>query len=432
LKTIVNSNLNCREHDEIVDFRFDEETLKEFNDCFQKAELEERVKYLGLHQEFNGSELKLKSHYYVGYRWFSLDNEGYIHITPKSNNGNQADYLKMFLACLKDPIVSKHLDETYKIFFDEKWIKINDDSDEITPLIILQFLQIVKNISKKGLKKGHIKVTENLTSKIKGKILIHQTIKQNHFKNRLDKTVCNHQVFTIDCIENQILKTALMQCSRNLLGINNDDISKLLKFNLNSFELVGTKEVFESDFSKIKHSPFYKDYKEALRLARMIFKRFGFTLNSATKDQKYKIPPFYINMPELFERYVEVKLRQIYKDDLVAGYSQGNGYKTSLGELRPDFTVKNMKLIIDAKYKYWFINNGNDDRFKDDYQQLALYGRVKQIGKDIGLDDKEEATLLFVYPQENGKESVDAEYFESVRDFDYINKFGIVMPIKDI
>jgi len=416
LKAIVDST----EHTQI-DYtdNFNEDWFKKFNKLYD----EQNPKYLGLHQEYDIYEIKLKSHYYIGYRWFNEEANEYIHISPKLNNSKQADYLKMFLECLKNPIVSKHLNETYKIFYNEKWIEKKDSKDEITPLIILQFLQIVKNISTKGLKKGYIKVTENLTSKIKGKILINQTIKQNHFKNRLDKTVCNHQIYTIDCIENQILKTALLQCSRNLHGINNDDISKLIKLNLNSFDLVNSKEVFDSDFSKIKYSPFYKDYKEALKLAQMIFKRFGFNLNDIDNKEKHKIPPFYIDMPELFERYVEVKLREKYKGALVPGYGQKNGNSYNWG-LRPDFIVEGEQLIIDAKYKYWFEQNDKDSKFKDDYQQLALYGRVVEIRNDIEISKNEEAKILFVYPKIDGKESID-DNFKLEDNFNNIYKLGI-------
>jgi 5-methylcytosine-specific restriction endonuclease McrBC regulatory subunit McrC len=421
--------INSTEHTQIDD-KFDEEKIKEFNQLYDK----QNPKYLALHQEFDGYEVKLKSYYYIGYRWLDEENKEYIHISPKIHNGYQADYLKIFLICLKDPIVSKHLDETYKIFFNEKWIEPKSSkNDEITPLLILQFLQIVKNISTKGLKKGYVKVTENLTSKVKGKILINQTIKQNHFKNRVDKTVCNHQIFTVNCLENQILKTALLQCSRNLHGINNKEISKLLKLNLNSFELVNSKEVFNSDFAKIKHSPFFKEYKEALKLAQMIFKRFGFNLNSKNTNINHtKIPPFYINMPELFERYVEVKLREKYKDNLKAGYGMGKGCKISIGELRPDFVVKNKKLIIDAKYKYWFKQDDKNSNFKDDFQQLSLYGRVVKIRDDIGLKDSfEEAKILFIYPRIDGKESIDDD-FEIENDFTNIYKFGIKIPLQEV
>ena len=409
--------LNTQEHT-FIENEFEKEQLDKFNDSFKKDDFS----YLGIHQEFDGCELKLKSHYHIGYRW--IDEDSYIHVAPKNAKGGfQADYLKMFLTCLQDPVVSKHLDETYKIFFHEKWIDIGTNKDDITPFLILEFLDIVYKISKKGLKKGYVKVTQNLTSKIKGRILVDETIKQNSFKNRVDKTVCNHQIFTTNTIENQILKTALLQCSRNLYGIENESIAKLLKLNLNFFELVDKKNVVQTDFTTIRHSPFYKEYKKALHLAQMIFKRFGFSLSSSTKEQENKIPPFYINMPELFERYVEIELRKKYGENLQAGYGQksGNGY---IWGLRPDFLVKDKKLIIDAKYKYWF-EDTTDNKLKDDFQQLSLYGRVTKIREDIGLLDSEEAELLFIYPKKDGEDEMSFEKFNN------IYKMGIGLPYLD-
>ncbi|MDF1878111.1 hypothetical protein JHD46_00500 [Sulfurimonas sp. SAG-AH-194-C20] len=396
-----------------------------------KLSKEPNKKYLGLSKKYDygNDKICVKPYYYIGYRWFDEKKEECIRISPKkSKDGKQADYLKMFLTCLKDPIVSKKMNDCYGIKFNEKWIEIEENEDEITPLIILQFLKVVHNISKKGLKKGYTKITENLTSKIKGKILVNQTIKQNHFKNRLDKTICNHQIFTIDCIENQILKTALFQCSRNLQNINNDDITKLLKFNLNSFELVNTKEIFKSDFSKIKYSPFYKDYKEALILAQMIFKRFGFTLNSSKKDEKIKIPPFYIDMPKLFERYVEVKLREVYPEIL-----DGNTLDIDLKfKMRPDFLLASQNMIIDAKYKYWFYKNNINDDFKDDFQQLSLYGRESNIRQYINLgDSNREANILFIYPEKSAEEYVNNIYKNKVDGFNNIYKLGIKIPSKE-
>ncbi len=401
-----------------------------YSDELKKFTEKPNIDYLGLCKEYDYEQNKLvvRPNYYIGYRW--LDDNNYIHVSPKLYNETQADYLSMFLTCLKDPMVSKHLDETYEIFFNEKWIEIKDSkNDYITPFLILQFLQIVNKIAQKGLKKGYKKVTENLTSKVKGKILVNQTIKHNHFKNRLDKTVCNHQIFTIDCVENQILKTALLQCSRNLHGMKNEEITKLLKLNLNSFELVNSINISQSDFSKVQHSPFYKEYKQALQLAQMIFKRFGFSLNSNVNPTQNKIPPFYINMPELFERYVEVQLRKIYSNDLIPGYGMGNGYKTTVGELRPDFIVKSKKLIIDAKYKYWFENDSNK-YFKDDFQQLSLYGRVKEIRDSIEVNENEEATLLFIYPTTDDEKEFTESSFENENNFYNIKKFATNIPTK--
>ena len=413
--------IKSSEHSEI-NYNFAHKQIIEFNRLFNQDV--PNPKYLGIHQEFDQNELKLKSYYYVGYRWISETEDKYIYVSPKEYKKSKADYLKMLLECMKDTIVSKKLTDTYEIFFNEKWIEINDEQDEITPLLILHFLNVIKNITKKGLKKGYIKLTENISSKIKGKILINDTIRQNHTKNRIDKTICCHQVFTINCIENQIIKTALLQCSRNLLGINNKDISKLLKQNLNFFELVDKKEVFESDFSKIKHSPFFKEYKDALNLARMIFKRFGFSLNSSSLKYKHHIPPFYINMPELFERYVEVLLRK-YHPDLIDG---NRDIKFEMN-MRPDFLLPSKYMIIDAKYKYWYDSTHENDKFKDDYQQLSLYGRANKIRNKIQINKENEPTLVFIYPEINGKNEIKLDETIFEKEFNKIYRVGINIPL---
>jgi hypothetical protein len=377
--------INVKEHEK-VDYSFTEEQIKKLNNSFSN----EDPTFLGLHSEIDNYLPIIKSYYYIGYRW--LDENTYINISPKK----ETNFLQMFMECLEDEIVSKKLDKTYKIFFDEPWIELDDNIDNLNTFLVIHFLYLLKEITQKGLKKGYIKVTNNLTSKVKGKILINKTIKYNHFKNRLDKTMCNYQIFTINCIENQILKTALLQCSKYVNLLNDETITKLFKQNLNAFELVDTKEVFDSDFSKIKYSPFYKEYKEALNLAKMIFKKFGFSLKN-NNQLLNKIPPYYINMPELFERYVEVKLRQNN-----ISYIDGNEKSYTWG-MRPDFLLTDKKIILDAKYKFWYENSENID-FKDDYKQLALYGRDKKIRKDLEVDKNEIIKLIFIYPDYDGNE----------------------------
>ena len=420
------------EHEEIDEFNnleIDEKSkiVYRFNNACEE-------KYLCIKEQEFKENRSLKAGYFIGYRWFDT-NKTYLHIKPKIHNGKQADFLAMFKECLSHPIVSQKMDKAYKIFFDEPLIEIQDKKDEITPFLIIHFLQIVKTIEKKGLKKGYIKVTDNLTSKIKGKILVNQTIKQNHFRNRIDKTVCNYQIFTINCLENQILKTALMQCGRYLAGMADKNIIKILKQNITAFEQVDTKEVFDSDFSKIKHSPFYKEYKEALNLAKMIFKRFGFALNNNLSNISNKIPPYYINMPELFERYVELKLLQS-NYDVKDG---NNGGQMAQWSMRPDFLLPKEKIIADAKYKFWFdagkngLNNENSE-YKKDYMQLSLYGRDNIIRDILNINECEVVDLLFMYPIPNGnyKDKINIALAENSKKFHKIKQIGVNMPYQTI
>ncbi len=383
---------------------------------------------LGLYIQREDDKIKVKSSYFVGYTWL-IENKSFIRILPKQNKGKkQANYVAMFLECLNDTVVSKHLSETYKIFLNQPVININRKDDLLSPFLILHFIKVVEKIAKKGLKKGYIKEQKNLTSKIKGKILINQTINKNHLQNRLDRTYCVYKKYTINCLENQIIKTALIQSSKYLSIIKNDFIGNVIKRNLNAFMQVDTKEIFDCDFINIRHSPFYSEYKEALNLAKLIFKLFGYSMQSKILTDKLQIPPFYIDMPELFERYAEVKLRKYYKNELISGYSKTDKEVNSyIWGLRPDFIVKNQNTIIDAKYKYWF-EATNNDKFKDDYQQLALYSRIKSLKKDIG-NNVEEAQIIFIYPHSEGVDTIDNDKIDSDNNFN-INKIKLKIPFE--
>jgi 5-methylcytosine-specific restriction enzyme subunit McrC len=234
-------------------------------------------KCLGAHFQWNADRKiqEIKTHYFVGVCWLNK-NKSFICVSPKNS---KLHYLQLFLTCLSDPIVAKHFNKTYKIFFNEPLIEVEKSLKkiDITLLLIVHFLSVVKRISQKGLKKGYITVNENLTGKIKGKIKIQQNICKNLSLNRADRNVCQYQMHTQNCLENRLIKTAIQQVSRYLYRHivkhqNNEELFKLLKFNQFSFESISEIKVSLNDFKMINHSAFYAEYKDALRLAEMIFK----------------------------------------------------------------------------------------------------------------------------------------------------------------
>lgn len=75
---------------------------------------------------------------------------------------------------------------------------------------MVQFLNVLKSIVRKGLKKSYYKVQENLTNKVRGKVLVGTHIKQNIFKNRLTQNYCEYQVFGEDNPENKFLKKSFI------------------------------------------------------------------------------------------------------------------------------------------------------------------------------------------------------------------------------
>lgn len=156
--------------------------------------------------------------YYIGVDWLDEKNELAIYVEPKLNKDSplQTDYLNMLFSALKHREVAQHTEHLFEIKFDAPYIKIDQEQDLLTPLLVVQFLRIVKEIVRKGLKKSYYKVAQNLYGKVKGKILVAQTIKQNVLKNKALNTVCSYDEFGLNGLENRLLKKALVFIQRYL------------------------------------------------------------------------------------------------------------------------------------------------------------------------------------------------------------------------
>ena len=389
---------------------------------------------LGLNEHHRDEgRIKVQANYYAGFSWIDNSFTEFLFIQSKLE---KLDYLKIFSVCLSDPIVSKHLDKTYKINFDAPLIEIGSlkvDFD-ITILLIKHFLVLLKRISQKGLKKGYVKTSENLTGKVRGRINVNQTNRKNLSTSRQDKVWCDYQIYTTDCLENQLLKTALKQVSRYLydnIKVSDDkqNLFELLKYNQTAFDMVSVIEVFYADFKKIRHSAFYSEYKQALKVAEMIFRRLGFNNNIDARPTK--IPPFYIDMPELFERYVEVLLRRVMPDLLVGYDESGYSETKTIWKMRPDFIIPSLNAIVDAKYKEWHSKKSNVD-FKSDFQQLALYTRTNStLQKMECFGSIYKSKLIFIFPNPDCPNEIDLGKIETNKEADFYNiyKVGVSLPV---
>ena len=121
----------------------------------------------------------------------------------------------MFMECLNHAKISHEISKNrngepiYKIDSDQKAIPLPTSDFEITPLLIIHFIKVLEKIVKRGLKRDYIRIEENLSSKIKGKIMFSQYLKKNVMQGRNDRVYCRYQDYSVDCLENQILKKLL-------------------------------------------------------------------------------------------------------------------------------------------------------------------------------------------------------------------------------
>ena len=410
-----------------------------YNDVVQETDFTEIPKPILFLQnekavcfEVNIHSRKIQTNYYIGVDWI-IERKKAIYIEPKLNNNSthQTDYLKMLFSALKHTDVAKHTDNLFEIKWDKTPIEIEQHQDLLTPLLVVQYLRLVKEIVRKGLKKSYYKVENNLYGKVKGKVLVSQTIKQNLVKNKPLHTYCSYDEFGFNGLENRLLKKALVFIQRYLPNIKNLQSEKYIDEIFNyinpAFEFV-SEEVNLHDIKHTKTNAFYKEYEEAIQLAKLILKRFGYNVSNTQKNT-IKTPPFWIDMSKLFELYVLGLLKDAYGTRILYGKNEAK-----LTYCLPDYliTKEGEKCIADAKYKSLYNKDGKYDI--DNVRQLSGYARDKEVFNKLGMDENQIIDCILIYPfplekrdlkefKINLTESVDIGTFIKLK------KIGVPIPI---
>lgn len=353
----------------------------------------------------------------------------------------EVDYLRMLLDVMSNEITAKEVSEVLKIYWQEEKIEILQKEDQLTPFLVVQFLQLLKTIVRKGLKKSYYKVQKNLSGKIKGKILISVDLKQNQFKNRLTSTYCEYQVFGVDNLENRFLKKVFLFClsyvqnhKESVFKSNFAEIQHILQYCQPAFEQVGD-ELPNLRTLKVKTNAFFVEYKEAFKIGKYILNQFSFNI-SQIGEEKVKSYPFWIDMPILFELYFYSKLLKANPDKKKQIRYQFSTYGNKL-----DFLIANKEapLIIDTKYKPHY----NKGRIHQDIRQVSGYARLKKIREAVGKTDDSLINCLIVYPliSEEEEASFDLELIKeqlyppdppssiAIKAYEGVYKLGIRLPL---
>ena len=347
---------------------------------------------------------------------------------------DELDYLQMLLSVSAVRESAKEIKDLIKIDWDVPQITISQKDDKLTPFLVVQFIQLLKTIVRRGLKKSYYKVRENLNNRIKGKILVGEHIKQNLFKNRLTTTYCEYQVFGEDNLENRFLKKVLQftisYVENHKLLFHNTllEIQETINYCLPAFEQISNS--FEDHkLNHIKHNPFFKEYKDAIRIGNYILKRFSYNITQTSTD-KISTPPFWIDMPRLFELYVYSQMMKHNPEDYKEIHYQFSTYGNYLDVLisKPDF-----QMVIDAKYKLHYKHS----QVHQDIRQVSGYARLKKVRNELKVFDDKNIDCLIIYPDmQNGIDELTLKninhYKQEIKAYHKVYKLGVRLPlIKD-
>lgn len=410
-------NIVLHEHQSIAYQEFSRTGIK-INDFPARPD---KSVYLGLTSDLR--QQTVKASYYIGLSWLK-EGECSVSVLPKIN----VDYLKMFMDCFysDDNDVQDKLMQIYSIDFDKPCIHLENTPFEFTPFIIIHFLQLMKKLIKKGLKKGYILKEENLKGKVKGKILFAHQYKKNLSTGRIENNYCRYQEYSEDCIENRILKKALLFVAHFLNNYELSDsyeLQRIVQSMLPIFQSVSdisdTQEI-----RKFQVNPFYREYARALKVAKLILRRFSYDIQSAQGDADKTLPPFWIDMPLLYELYILNMLRNRFGSKIY--------YHIATRKDEIDFGKRDEHLIMDAKY----VPDWDTEVNTEHIGQLARYARAPGIRRKLfGTDDDTIiCNCLLLYPSIQGITSFEKENIlkeGNVKEMEYLQffKLGIKLPI---
>jgi len=342
-----------------------------------------KPKYLGIDQSFTAS-------YYIGASWL-VKNELAVIVTPKTGN---IDFVTMFLAALEVDTKKEadYFAKCYGIQFDEPSIETDEQLNQLTPLLVLHFVSLLDRLVKRGLKKDYVIHEENLKTKVKGRLLFTKHLQKNVFQQRSDRLYCQYQEYTDDIPENRLLKKALLFADRI---INNYESLKAqssyyeIQFRLSKLKnrLSGVSDEIEPyQVQKLSTNKLFKEYKEAIRVAKMLLRRYDYSISEASQEQ-HTTPPFWIDMSRLYEMWV---LSNLQKKSINEVLFQERGF---YGRQIADFVIREEKLILDAKYKPDYQNKSFVDI--NDIREISGNARDESLLPDISEEYSPRCVILY-------------------------------------
>lgn len=376
-------------------------------------------------QQTNGTDYQFDASYFVGLGWLDI-HESAICIHPKlDKQAQQIDLFQMLHQALENPDATLHLNQLLQIDWDAPPIPVAQESDFLTPLLAVSFLGLLKTIVRKGLLKQHAAVQKNLHAKVKGKILVSQSIRKNLMQHKASHTFCNYPEQGLKTPENGLLKKALLLVNKNLLNrVQTKDqahLANTLAYLNSAFKKVSSKVALK-DLKLLQPKHFYPEYKQALQMAQMILNYSNLAFQNKQKGS-ILLPPYWIDMSKLFELYVLGLLKDRFQEQVQYQVR----YRSN--ELDYLLNAPDYKMVVDAKYKTIY----QSGKVKEDIRQLSGYARLNKVHQALSIPPDQKIDCLVVYPnQEDGWDQLDQVNLKAikVKDYTHTYKLGVKLPVR--
>lgn len=291
--------------------------------------------------------------------------------------------------------------EIFYFFENEKPLKVDDGiSSENSIITVTVFLTLLRLLCRRPLMGRMLKEEENLTGKVKGKIVIEKNIRSNTMHGRNDRFYCQYLRFSDDIIENQILKAALRKAKRFIVDYfgdyskDNNNYASMISYCSNALRHISDIQCSGTACNGLKFSGCYTYYKPVMAMARMVLDDISVESNGEISTTGY-IVPYAISMEKLFEVYVRAYLKkngiESYRsksdkgirlekydnktDVFMEEEGLSNPGKYISGSIKPDLILTDREsgetVVFDVKYKDYTNGDSRNDRL-----QLLAYSMM--------------------------------------------------------
>ena len=387
-----------------------------------------------------GRRGEYSAYYRIGAEW--VDGERALVVAPKAGMEG-IDWPAMLMRCFDtEEGRADGLGKIYDIDFDAPQIKDATLQNILTPLLVVHFVGIVRRIVTRGLKRDYVQKEGNL-SRVRGRIGFLQNFRRNIILGRADRVFCRYSELSVNTCENRLIKRALLFAER-IVGRMLDQGQRsaiMLQGRLNGC-LAAFAEVDDRvelwEVRRCKRNKLYREYEEAVKLAKMILRRYDNSIDRASAEE-HSTPSFWIDMSLLYEHYVLGALRKAYGRKIF--------YQANVTTGKPDFLYVDEKrpLILDTKYKPRYGNEGWFDT--DDIRQLAGYARDRKVLKRLGVQEVDEQDLsivpcVIIYPMvrggiakfEGAYSPIEQPYMgvAQMNEFLGFHRIGFPLPVRDL
>lgn len=358
--------------------------------------------YVGVLQTPCGTQIEILPKIYNGY-----ENE--------SSNGGDDDLkatrnvLLRMLRCLTD-----------SPFKSTGHAQIHDTDMPLLEIYISQFLGLVNQLVKRGIRSDYIAIQKNANF-LKGRLLLSQQLRKNTFHQ--ERFYIEYQEYQVNRPANRLIKTALLGIIKKSRNARNQRLSRELGF---VFEEVPTSQNIDLDFKMVKTDRSMGYYKDVLVWCKLLLKGHGPTTSSGNFTTLSLLYP----IERLFEDYVTHHLRKSLNKYFPNATSlKAQSKKHYLVEkhdgkrmfnLQPDLIAMNGNSPINVMDTKWKLLDSQDRVKKYGISQTDMYQLYAYGHKYLeGVNSKE---LFLIYPATN-------TFYQPLPEFVYEHGFRLrVVP----